>query len=313
MSKQKESKPKDKYKILNWAEYNKSLKSRGQITVWFSEDAIEEWYYEGPREQGGKIKYSELAIETCLTLRQVYHLGLRQTEGFVSSLAEIMEVKIESPEYTTMSRRAGGLSININLLHQGGDIDIIVDSTGLKVYGEGEWKVRKYGWSKHRTWRKLHIGIDGITQEIISAELTENNTSDGEVAKDLIEEPIGKIKSFTGDGAYDKKNVRQDLTTEKITQIIPPQENAVKSKDPMLGERNTAIKRIEQVGRKKWKEEVSYHRRSLVETAMFRYKTIFGDKVKSRKFKNERTEVRLNCSILNAMTFLGMPISKKVS
>jgi IS5 family transposase len=313
MSKQQEPKSKDKYKILNWTEYNKSLKARGRITLWISEDAVKSWEYKGPREQGGKVVYSDLAIETCLTIKQVLHLKLRQAEGFVESLLTIMKIEKSVPDYSTLSRRAGALEIDLKANKQSGNIDIVVDSTGLKVYGEGEWKVRKHGWSKHRTWRKLHIGINGETQEIVAEKLTENSTSDAEVTGDLLNEVDEQIGSFTGDGAYDKKNVRKELRKRKIKEVIPPQENAVESKDSVFKERNKAIKSINKIGRKKWKEKVKYHRRSLVEVAMFRYKTIIGDRINARKFDNEKTEVRINCSILNVMTNLGMPISKKVA
>jgi len=313
MSEQLKFKAKDKYKILNWSEYNKSLKNRGRITLWISDEAINSWAYTGPRERGGKIEYSDLAIETCLTIKQVIHLKLRQTEGFVNSLFEIMSVEKKAPDYSTLSRRAGNLQIKLKAIKQKGSIDIIVDSTGLKVYGEGEWKVRRYGWSKHRTWRKLHIGINGVTQEIVSEELTGNDTSDDEVVECLLNDTSEHINSFTGDGAYDKKNVREKLSKKKIKEVIPPQKNAVISEIPALKERNKAIKRINKIGRKEWKKQIKYHKRSLVEVAMFRYKTIIGDKINARKFENEKTEVRINCSILNVMTNLGMPISKKVA
>lgn len=313
MSKQEEPKAKDKYKILNWAAYNKCLKDRGRITLWISDDALASWVYEGQRVQGGKIVYSDLAIETCLTLKQVLHLKLRQTEGFVESLMYLMGIERSVPDFSTLSRRAGKLEIDLKAKKQNGNINIIVDSTGLKVYGEGEWKVRKYGWSKHRTWRKLHIGINGDTQEIVAEKLTENSISDAEVTEDILNNAGENIDSFRGDGAYDKKIVRKELSTRKIKEIIPPQENAVESKDPIFKERNKAIKSIKKLGRKKWKQKVKYHKRSLVEVTMFRYKTIIGEKINARKFENEKTEVRINCSILNTMTNLGMPISKKVS
>jgi len=314
MNKQTKLQCKDKYKIINWKEYNESLKQRGSITIWISEEALELWKYTGPKLKGGQKKYSDLAIETSLTIRKVYHLKLRQTEGFVNSLIQIMQVNLEVPDYSTLSRRAGKLNISLGNFKDNGNIDIVVDSTGLKVYGEGEWKVRKHGWSKHRTWRKLHIGIDGVTQEIIAEELTENNIDDADVIEDVLN-VSDDIDSFTGDGAYDKKKVRKILTKKKIKQKIPPQRNAVISKeaDYDLQSRDKAIKRIKSIGREKWKQEVGYHRRSLVEVAMFRYKTIIGDEILSRKFVNEKVEVRLGCAILNKMTALGMPVTIKVA
>lgn len=248
-----------------------------------------------------------------MTLKQVLGLKLRQTEGFVESLFVIMAIEKSVPDYSTLSRRAGKLEIDLKVTKKSGNIDIVVDSTGLKVYGEGEWKVRRFGWSKHRTWRKLHIGIDEDTQEIVAEELTENSVSDAEVIVDLLNEVDEQIGSFKGDGGYDKKNVRTVLQEKKIKEIIPPQKNAVESHDPVNKERNKAIKRINNIGRKRWKQEVHYHKRSLVEVAMFRYKTIIGDKINARKFENEKTEVRINCSILNVMTKLGMPQSIKVN
>lgn len=314
MNKQTQPKPKDKYKITNWKEYNESLKQRGSITIWFSEEALELWKYTGTKLKGGQKKYSDLAIETSLTIRTVYHLKLRQTEGFMNSLIQIMQINLEIPDYSTLSRRAGKLNISLGNFKKKGNIDIIVDSTGLKVYGEGEWKVRKHGWSKHRTWRKLHIGIDGATQEIIAEELTKNSVEDADIIDDVLN-VSDNIDSFTGDGAYDKKKVRKILTKKGIKQKIPPQRNAVLSKgdDSALQSRDKAIKRIKRIGRKKWKQEVGYHRRSLGEVAMFRYKTIIGDKILSRKFENEKVEVRLGCAILNKMTTLGMPVSIKVA
>lgn len=314
MNKQTQLQCKNKYKIINWKEYNESLKQRGSITIWISKEALELWKYTGPKLKGGQKKYSDLGIETSLTIRKVYHLKLRQTEGFVNSLIQIMQVNLEVPDYSTLSRRAGKLNISLGNFKDNGNIDIVVDSTGLKVYGEGEWKVRKHGWSKHRTWRKLHIGIDGVTQEIIAEELTENNIDDADVIEDVLN-VSDDIDSFTGDGAYDKKKVRKILTKKKIKQKIPPQRNAVISKeaDYDLQSRDKAIKRIKSIGIEKWKQEVGYHRRSLVEVAMFRYKTIIGDKILSRKFVNEKVEVRLGCAILNKMTALGMPVSIKVA
>jgi hypothetical protein len=214
-----------------------------------------------------------------------------------------------------LSKRGKDLKISLGDFKKDKKIDIIVDSTGLKVYGEGEWKVRKFGWSKHRTWRKLHICIDGDTQEIIEEELTENSIDDGDVVGSILENVPGEINSFTGDGAYDKLKVREKMAKEEIIEIIPPQHNAVLSKKPSksTNSRDKAVKEIAEIGRKEWKKKVGYHKRSLVEVAMFRYKTIFGDKIMSRNNKNEKVEVRLSCSILNRMTAIGMPKSIRVS
>lgn len=308
-------KSKDKYKIVNWSSYNESLKQRGSITIWFSEDALKSWKYQGKRERGGKIIYSDTAIKTCLVIRKIYGLKLRQTEGFMNSLIELLKVECEIPDYSQMSRRAKTLEFPLKRFNKDEPLDIVVDSTGLKVYGEGEWKVRKHGWSKHRTWRKLHLGIDPNRQEILAEVLTDNSVDDAETVGDLLKQVPNNIKSFRGDGAYDKTKVRKLLAERDVVQIIPPQHNAVVRKipSPTLNQRDESIKRIAAIGRTKWKQEVDYHKRSLVEVTMFRYKTIMGDKIMSRTFKNQETEARIGCLILNEMTKLGMPISRKVA
>jgi hypothetical protein len=308
-------KVKEKYKVTNWSEYNNALKQRGSLTIWFSEEAISSWEYQGKRKPGGKIVYSDLAIQTCLIIKQIYHLKLRQTEGFLESLVTLSGLSLPIPDYSSLCRRARELNICLKQFKEGENISIIVDSTGLKVFGEGEWKVRKYGWSKYRTWRKLHIGLDPATQEIVAVKLTENNVDDAEVVPDLLDGISSHIKSFTGDGAYDKNKVRKVLALEDIIEIIPPQHNAVLSKNEggTSLPRDEAIKKIKEIGRTEWKKQTGYHKRSLVEVGMYRYKTIIGDKISSRRFENEVTEVKIGCLILNRMTRLGMPISRRVA
>jgi hypothetical protein len=200
---------------------------------------------------------------------------------------------------------------------QGGEkLDLALDSTGLKVYGEGEWKVRKHGASKRRTWRKLHIGIDVQTQEMVSVVLSGNNASDGAVGREIVKGK--KIKSFRGDGGYDDLGLRQELGAE-VEQIVPPPKNAViregrakKPLPPYLHQRNEAVAAIKEKGRKEWKKERGYHKRSLNEVAMFRYKTTFTDRMQGRKIENQSKEVEIKCFILNKHLRQGMPQSYKV-
>lgn len=315
MDTQQSTKAKEKYKVTNWPEYNQALKQRGSITIWFSEEAISSWEFQGKRKPGGKMVYSDLAIQTCLVIKQVYHLKLRQTQGFMDSLVLLLGLTLKIPDYSNFSRRAKGLHIPLKQFKPGEKINIVVDSTGLKVFGEGEWKVRKHGFGKHRTWRKLHLGIDPSTHEIVASILTENNVDDAEVVPDLLDGISCHINSFTGDGAYDKSKVRKVLGLENIIEIIPPQHNAVLSnnEEGTSLPRDEAIKKIKELGRAEWKKQTGYHKRSLAEVGMYRYKTIIGDKLSSRKFENEVTEVKIGCFILNRMTKLGMPKSKRVA
>jgi hypothetical protein len=224
------------------------------------------------------------------------------------------------PDYSTLCRRQGLLPTEVSKrLLLGENLSIGIDSTGLKVYGEGEWKVRKHGWSKHRTWRKLHVCIELDTQEILSVELTGNDEDDASAGSSMLKGKTDKIRSFHGDGAYDKFGFREVLG-HQIEQIIPPPKNAViqkvRGKKPLpdyLIQRNKAVEYINKHGSKSWKEQNGYHRRSLNEVVMFRYKTIFGGELDARTLKNQKTEVKLKCLTLNKFIGIGMPDAYKLS
>ncbi|MDP3980924.1 MAG: IS5 family transposase [Chlamydiota bacterium] len=325
MPKQKKSprsesaKGRSHYKVKNWSEYNRSLKNRGSITLWMSEEVMEQWYYQGEKQKGGQYKYSDNCIEACCIVRKVYRLALRQTEGLVESIMEILQLALEVPDYTVLCRRAKALKISsvlVRKINKGEPLHIVMDSTGLKVYGEGEWKVRQHGCSKHRTWRKIHLAVNPEDGMIHAAEMTTNGVDDAAVVRPVLEKIKSKVKKFGGDGAYDKTKVYAILEKEKIKPIIPPRKNARISKHGnskgRAKPRDNAIRYIRQHGRKKWKKAVHYHKRSIAETTMFRYKTILGDKLQSRIFENQCVEALLSCKILNHMAACGMPLSEKV-
>ena len=299
-------------KIINWKEYNEALVRRGQFTLWISDDVIEHWHHENAGNKVGRpFTYSDLAVESLLTIREFFHTTYRATEGFGKSLAALMKVDVAIPDFTSLAKRAAKLGIDIDVTKYRGKIDMVVDSTGLKVYGEGEWKVKKHGWAKHRTWRKLHLMIDPATHQIIAELLTGNDVHDSQVVKTLLEETENEIGRFYGDGAYDPWEVRDELEKRGIEQVIPPREDAVPQnrRDGRRKERDAAIDGIEKQGRKGWKKGIGYHRRSLAETGMYRMKTIFGGNLKNRKLENQKTEVRLRCKLLNKLTTFGMPKS----
>lgn len=311
----------DGYKVTNWAEYNSSLKRRGSITLWLSEDVVEGWRHkeQGEKQQGGQYKYSDSCIEVCCMIRKVYRLALRQTEGLVSSIIGLMKLNMGVPHYTVICRRSKTLQIETVLckrIDQGEPLHIVMDSTGLKVYGEGEWKVRQHGYSKHRTWRKIHIALDPKDKVIHAAEMTSNGVDDAAMVKPILEKIKSTVKKFGGDGAYDKRKVYDTLEKQKIRAIIPPQKNAkIERHGNCKGKprpRDKAIRYIRTHGRKKWKNKSQYHKRSLAETTMFRYKTILGDQLKSRTFDRQCVEALLSCKILNIMTECGMPKTVKI-
>lgn len=304
------------YKLKNWSSYNKSLKNRGRITFWLSEDVKSGWYYKASQRPGGKKVYSPSSIEFCLIMKNLYGLAYRQTAGFVEDLFLLVGLDLKVPSYSQIQRRSGDLEIDIRIKGKSREpLNVVIDSTGLKVYGDGEWKVRKHGWNKRRTWRKLHMGSDEKDLEILSVILTGNNISDHHGGMKIIDEIPEPIKKVAADGAYDKVAFRQYLCPE-IVQLIPPNTKAVLSKKwhgPVLEQRDLAVTRMKEIGREEWKKESGYHIRSLSEVNMYRYKKRFGGSINARKPKYEQAEVKIKCKILNAFVGIGMPISYKVS
>ena len=304
------------YRVRNWGDYNRALIKRGSLTIWFEEESIESWHNTGmPDGRGRPQVYSDASILCMLMLKSVFRMPLRATQGMVESLIELLALPIKAANYTTLCRRQADLEVPLprQPKSDGEPLHAVFDSTGLKVYGEGEWKVRQYGYSKRRTWRKLHLGVDESTGDIIAAVVTTNDISDSEVFPDLLAQIEGKITQASADGAYDDfKN--HDLLEKRGAKItIPPRENAKirrhgNSSLPALA-RDENLRAIRKMGRKQWKKESGYHRRSLAETAMFRVKTIFGRNLSAREFENQAVEAFIRCAALNRMTALGMPDS----
>jgi hypothetical protein len=320
MPKQKEtrSRPKTLYRVKNWSEYDKALVQRGSITIWLSDDFEKNWRYIGEKQRDSQFDYSDQAITIMLTVKNVFHLPNRATEGFVGSIFAMLGSYLPVPDHTTLSRRGKKLSVVLPK-KVSGHIDIVMDSTGLKVYGEGEWKVRTHGKSKRRTWRKLHIGADPESGEIEAVALTENSVDDAEMAEPLLNQIDQPIDHFAADGGYDKRKVYDTLNRQapQATVLIPPRKNAhIWQHGNTHAERlkrDENLRIIRKSGRKAWMENYGYHMRSLAETTMFRFKTIFDDRLSARLLETQTTQALICCAALNRMTHLGMPDSYKVS
>src|SRR5512143_1980656 len=304
------------YRIRNWAEYDRALVRRGSLTIWVDEQALPDWNYRGPAQWGGQYLYSDTAIQCLLTLRAVFHLPLRATQGLARSLFELMGLDLDVPHYSTLSRRAADLAVDLARKSEG-PLHLVLDSTGLKVDGEGEWTVRQHGYSKRRTRRTLHLAIDAETHEVQAVMVTGAKVDDAEMVAHLLKPIDRPVRSAAADGAYDQRKVYRvpEPRTDKI--LIPPRWNARiwkhgNAAGPPLA-RGENLRAIRRVGRKAWKEEVGYHIRSLAETGMFRIKTIFGSGLASRRLECQVTEGTIRCRALNLMTHLGMPDSYKVA
>jgi hypothetical protein len=308
--------PKATYRIRNWKQYNDALVNRGSLTLWVDRDTLRAWKYQGPARRGAQFEYSDLAIEGLLTLRAVYHLTLRATEGFARSLFGLMGADLPVPDYSTLCRRAATVRITLPK-RASGPLHLVIDSTGLKVYGEGEWKVRQHGYSRRRTWLKLHLAVDPESHEIQAAMVTEPGVTDAEMVPPLLEQVDNTVESAAADGAYDRRSVYEALDGRGARAVIPPRRDAKiqrhgNASGPRLA-RDENLRRIRKIGRPAWKAESGYHERSLAETTMFRMKTIFGDGVSSRTPARQATEAGVRCRALNIMTHQGRPQSERVA
>lgn len=320
MPKQKQTQPHPKslYRVKNWSAYDQALVQRGSLTFWLSDDFEQVWLYAGKKQRGSQFDYSDKAIEMMLTLKEVFHLTNRGVEGFVRSLFVIMKIDLPVPDHSTLSRRAQTLKVRLSK-KTNGSMNLVLDSTGLKIYGEGEWQVRKHGYSKRRTWRKLHLGVDPASGEIQTMLLTENSISDDTMVKELLEQIEQTLLACAADGAYDKRKVYDALNkhSPEVAILIPPRKNARiwqhgnAKAEPLKRDEN--LRYIRKHGRQRWKDDTGYHMRSLAETAMFRMKTIFGNELSTRLLGTQTTQALIRGLVLNKMTHLGMPDSYQVA
>jgi len=306
---------KQRYRLRNWSESNKALVKRGSLTVWFDEDSLTKWHVaQASGKKGRPFFYSQVAIECALTLRTLFRLPLRATQGLVASLIELLDLAIICPDYTTLCRRQSTLQLKVSSSSLNKENQhILIDSSGIKIYGEGEWKVKMHGKTKRRTWRKLHIAIDANTQEIIIAKTTLANVHDSQVLPDLIS-PIDSCLKISADGAYDTHACYEAALKKQAKPNFPPRMNASLNKptDEAWRLRNHVIMQVRYKGLKSWKKETKYHRRSLAETAFSRLKKLFGHHANNKKFTHQSTELLLRCKLLNRMSQLGMPESVKI-
>jgi hypothetical protein len=301
------------YKVTNWREYNESLVRRGDITFWFSPEVLAAWEHDNAEWKVGRpFVYSDVAIEVLLTLRELFRLPYRQTEGLGRALATLLQADIAIPDFTSLQKRAAKLNIACRVDPAAkGPLVVAVDSTGVKVYGAGEWRVRCQLLERRREWRKLHLAINPQTHEIVAHVLTPNTTGDADYVAPLLDQVPSPVKELLGDGGYDHWHVYQTLSRRRIKPIISIRKNASIRQHGNSGSarlpRDENLRQIRRLGRKGWKRRVGYHRRSLVETAFSRLKRAFGDKLKNRNLDTQKTEAALQCKLLNHFAGLGLP------
>ena len=309
--------PRQQHKVTNWPAYEAGLRQRGSLTVWFTDEAVAAWAAAPRTTRGGQPFYSPLAILTALTLRAVFRLAYRQAEGLIGSIISLLGLTLRVPDHTTLSRRSSTLAVPRPQLSNIGDADnaqplhLLVDSTGLKLCGAGEWLVEKHGTRRRRAWRKLHLGVDAGTGQIAAAALTGKEVDDAAQIGPLLDQVTGSTASVTADGAYDQDGVYADVAERHpdATVIVPPRCTAVLSEQSATEptQRDRHLQCIDERGRMAWQQASGYNRRAKVEAAIGRWKQVIGDGLRSRIDKRRVTEVNVAVDVLNRMLELGRP------
>jgi transposase len=309
--------PKARYRVKNWRDYDAALRRRGDLTVWVTAEALEAWTPANTGRRGRPQRYSEMVVETGLMLRLAFGRPWRQTEGMLASILRLLGLDLPVPDHTTFSRRSVDLTVAKAVRTATGPVNVVIDSTGLKVFGAGEWQREKHGGKGHRTWRKLHLAVDPDTGEILASELTTTEDGDASQVGLLLDQIPGPIASVTADGAYDGDPVYRTVAERDpaAAVIIPPRSTAVLSNTAETAStpRDRHLRMIQERGRRGWQKAINYGRRSLGEVAMMRYKTVIGRRLHARTLPMQRAEAAAGCKVINIMTRLGMPVSQRIT
>src|SRR3954464_11544743 len=309
--------PKQRRRVTNWAEYDAALRQRGSLTVWFTEEAIAAWHAEPRTTPGGQPHYSALAITTALTFKAVFRLVYRQTEGLIDSVIGLLGLDLPVPDHSTLCCRAETLEVPRPKPRGAGAGDgddagggaeplhLLVDSTGLKLYGAGEWLVEKHGAKRRRSWRKMHLGVDARTGRIVAATLTDRDEDDASQVGPLLDQVADPVASVTADGAYDQEGVYADVAERhpEAEVVVPPRSTAVPSATAETAptRRDRHLHLIAEKGRMGWQKASGYNARARAEAAISRFKRVIGDGLHARTDRRRVTEVNVGVHALNRM------------
>jgi transposase len=267
--------------------------------------------------RGRPQQYSAIAVETGMMLRLAFGRPWRQTEGMLTSILRLLGLDLPVPDHTTFSHRSANLAVAKALSTARGRVNVVIDSTGLKVVGAGEWQREKHGGQGHRIWRKLHLAVDPETGEILASELTTTEDGDASQVGPLLDQISGPIASVTADGAYDGEPVYRTIAERDpaAAVIIPPRSTAVPSNTAGTAptQRDWHLQMIQERGRRGWQKAINYGRRSLGEVAMMRYKIVIGRRLHPRTLPMQKAEAAAGCKVINVMTRLGTPVSQRIT
>jgi len=290
------------------------------LTLWIDEQAVQTWQNAcGSGARGDRPRvYTDTAIECALVVKAVFHLSLRATQGFLESVVKQMNADLPVPNYTTVSRRQGRLDTELKPALATEPRYVVIDSTGLKVFGAGEWYVRKHsmGHGRRRTWRKLHIGVDETTKDIVAVDLTMSNVNDSPHLPAVLGQVAGTISRVSGDRAYDSGACYEAILARGARPTSPPRRHArssgVKDPPPYRMERDAVLRCIKTDGRYEWRKTSGATRQSLAENAVSRFKALLGGTLAARTLENQQIEALVKCGVLNRMTSLGLPKSERI-
>src|SRR3954463_11561889 len=325
--------PEQKRKVTNWRDYDESLRRRGSLTVWFSDEAVKAWKAERRTSRGGQPEYSDLAILTALTFQAVFRLAYRQPEGLIGSVIGLLGLDLAVPDHTTLCRRAETLEVprpkprgdgaesgarrDPGARRDTGPMHLLVDSTGLKLYGAGEWLVEKHGTKRRRSWRKLHLGVDAETGRIVAATLTDRDEDDASQVGPLLDQVEDPVASFTADGAYDQESVYAAVAERhpEAAVVVPPRSTAVPSATAETAptQRDRHLHLIAEKGRMGWQKASGYNARARAEASIGRFKRVIGDGLRSRTDERRATEMDVAVQVLNRMLELGRPTYVRIT
>jgi len=315
--------PRQRHKVTNWPAYDASLRQRGSLTVWFTDEAIAAWTAEPRTTRGGQAWYSPLAILTALTIRAVFRLAYRQAEGLLGSVIGLLGLSLGVPDHTTLSRRAATLEVprprwpSAAAGNTPEPMHLLVDSTGLKLCGKGEWLLEKHGTVTRRSWRTLHLGVDAGTGQIVASTLTPKDVDDASQAGPLLDQVAGPVASFTADGGYDQDRVYAGVAERhpQATVVVPPRATAVPSDTAETAptQRDCHLQQITKHGRMAWQKASGYNKRARVEATMGRWKQVIGDELRAHSDERRATEVAVAVHALNRMLDFGRPTYVRIA
>jgi len=311
--------PRARRRVTNWPAYDASLRQRGSLTVWFTDEAVAARAAEPRTSRGGQPWYSPLAIVTALTLRAVFRLAYRQAEGLIGSIIGLPGISLRVPDHTTLSRRAATLEVPRpgNAGAGGEPMHLLVDSTGLKLCGKGEWLLEKHGTTTRRSWRMLHLGVDAGTGGIVASTLTSKDADGASQVDPLLDQVAGPVASFTGDGAYDQDRVYAGVAKRhpEAAVVVPPRATAVPSDtaESAPTQRDGHLQHIARHGRMSWQSASGYNQRARAEATMNRWKQVIGDELRAHTDEHRATEVAVAVHALNRMLDFGRPSYVRVA